>query len=68
MAEKPFGAPDEPYALNQQELAERWRISPRTLERWRRNGTGPPFICLGGRVVYRTHDVLAYEQAHLAGR
>ncbi|MEM7530259.1 MAG: helix-turn-helix domain-containing protein [Pseudomonadota bacterium] len=57
----------EPYALTQKELAERWRLSPRTLERWRTNRTGPRFVCLGGRVVYRVADVLAYEQAHLAG-
>ncbi|MEO1276316.1 MAG: helix-turn-helix domain-containing protein [Pseudomonadota bacterium] len=56
-----------PYALSQAELAERWRISPRTLERWRSNGTGPRFVCLGGRVIYRVADVLAYEQARLVG-
>lgn len=58
----------EPYALNQKELAARWGISPRTLERWRSQKTGPPWIELGGRVIYRTEDVLAYEQAHLRGK
>jgi len=27
--------------LNQTELAARWKISPRTLERWRWAGEGP---------------------------
>lgn len=29
--------------LNQSELADRWRISPRTLERWRFMKVGPVF-------------------------
>ncbi len=49
--------------LNQIELAARWNISPRTLERWRWLGEGPVFIKMGGRVVYRLEDVEAYEQA-----
>lgn len=47
--------------LNQTELAARWTISPRTLERWRFTGEGPQFIKIGGRVAYRVQDVEAYE-------
>jgi hypothetical protein len=47
--------------LNQVELATRWRISPRTLERWRFTGEGPQFIKIGGRVAYRVEDIEAYE-------
>ena len=49
--------------MNQLELAVRWKISHRTLERWRWTGEGPRFVKLGGRVVYRLEDVEAYEQA-----
>jgi predicted site-specific integrase-resolvase len=49
--------------LNQARLAGRWQLSPRTLERWRWKGEGPPFVKIGGRVVYRMDDILAYEQA-----
>ncbi len=49
--------------LNQIELARRWRISPRTLERWRWIGEGPAYLKLGGSVAYRLEDVLAYEAA-----
>jgi predicted site-specific integrase-resolvase len=49
--------------LNQTELAARWSISGRTLERWRWTGEGPVFLKIGGRVVYRLEDVLAHEQA-----
>lgn len=47
--------------LTQIELARRWRISPRTLERWRWLGQGPRYLKIGGRVVYRLEDVEAFE-------
>ncbi len=47
--------------LNQKELADRWKISARTLERWRWTGEGPQYIKIGGRVVYRQEDVEAFE-------
>ena len=51
--------------LNQARLAGRWQLSPRTLERWRWKGEGPPFVKIGGRVVYRLEDVEAYERNQL---
>jgi hypothetical protein len=51
--------------LHQIELARRWRISPRTLERWRWLGQGPAYLKLGGSVAYRLEDVLTYEAAQL---
>jgi len=50
--------------LLQADLAQRWRISPRTLERWRWQKVGPSYLKVGGRVVYRLEDVLAYEAAN----
>jgi predicted site-specific integrase-resolvase len=49
--------------LNQNDLALRWNVSPRTLERWRWLGQGPLFLKLGGRVAYRLEDIQAFEQA-----
>ena len=49
--------------LSQIELAARWNLSPRTLERWRFTGEGPQYVKLGGRVVYRLEDIDAYEAA-----
>jgi predicted site-specific integrase-resolvase len=51
--------------LNQIDLADRWNISHRTLERWRWTGEGPQFIKIGGRVVYRLEDVEAFEAEQL---
>ena len=47
--------------LTQSELAQRWRISPRTLERWRWLGEGPQYLKIGGRVIYRLEDVETFE-------
>jgi len=60
----PFG-PDS--HLTTRELAARWRLSARTLERWRAEGYGPTWLTIGGSVRYRFGDVLAYERAHLRG-
>ena len=49
--------------LNQIDLARRWKISPRTLERWRWLREGPRYLKLGGRVLYRVADIEAYEQS-----
>ncbi|WP_245729472.1 helix-turn-helix transcriptional regulator [Salinihabitans flavidus] len=51
--------------MNQKELARRWGISHRTLERWRYTGQGPVFLKLGGRVLYRLADVETFEQSQL---
>jgi len=47
--------------INQRELAGRWCVSERTLERWRIIGWGPNYIKIGGRVIYRLEDVEHHE-------
>lgn len=51
--------------LRENDLAKRWCLSLRTLQRWRIEGQGPPHLKLGGRVVYRLSDVEAYEREQL---
>ena len=51
--------------INQIELSRRWRLSPRTLERWRYRGTGPQYLKVGGRVVYRLSDIEAFEATQI---
>jgi hypothetical protein len=55
-----------PTYLNQDELARRFRVSPRTLERWRWKKTGPNYVKLGGKIVYSLTDVEAYERRRRA--
>ena len=52
--------------LLESELAQRWRLSVRTLQRWRRVGSGPVFLRLGRRVAYRLSDVERFETAHVS--
>jgi hypothetical protein len=49
------------------DLARRWNVSPRTLERWRGLGLPPKFLKLHGRVAYRLEEVEAFEAARLVG-
>jgi hypothetical protein len=54
-----------PNHLNQLQLARRWSMSPRTLERWRWTGVGPRFLKVGKRVVYPLTVVEAFEAERL---
>jgi hypothetical protein len=51
--------------LNQVQLARRWSLSHRTLERWRWQKIGPPYLRVGGRVLYRLEDIEAFETEQL---
>ncbi|GHE00898.1 hypothetical protein U879_13635 [Defluviimonas sp. 20V17] len=44
-------------------VAKRWNKSVRTLQRWRRAGTGPAYLQIGGSVFYRSNDIIAFEDA-----
>ncbi len=58
----PNSHPDEAERhLTQLDLARRWRMSTRTLERWRWLRYGPAYLRLGKVVVYRLEDVKAFE-------
>ena len=51
--------------FTQRDLARRWSMSERTLESWRWKGSGPAYLRLGGRIVYRLVDVEAFELEQL---
>ena len=53
--------------LTQRELALRWRLSGRTLERWRAERYGPAWTSLGGNIRYALRDVLDFETRHRRG-
>ena len=55
------------HLLRQAELAERWRITARTLERWRSEGYGPAWLTIGGSIRYRLGDVLDFERRNHSG-
>jgi hypothetical protein len=53
------------HHLDQNDLAQRWRISPRTLEQWRWRGRGPRYLKIGGRVIYQLSEIESYESTSL---
>ena len=59
---KEDGAPPGPHLVSA-ELAKRWRVSQRTLDRWREKGAGPAWLSLNGRIRYRLEDVEAFEHS-----
>jgi hypothetical protein len=49
---------DDPEYLDEDGLHERYLVSPRTAQRWRASGGGPPYVRLGRRrILYRRADV-----------
>ena len=53
---------DQLCFLREAELAHRWRLSPRTLQRRRKEGAGPAWLTLGGRIVYALEDIREHER------
>lgn len=54
-------SPGDPRVLNENELAQRWGISPKTLQRWRSEGRGPKYLKLSKRVSYPLDAVIDFE-------
>ena len=50
--------------LTQREVSALLRLSPRTLERHRLAGTGPAYVKLGRKVVYKREAVEAWAAAN----
>lgn len=57
--------------LTEKELATRWGVSSKMLQKWRTGGGPLPYIKLGksrtSPVRYRLSDALAFEREHLFG-
>ncbi|CAM5220292.1 hypothetical protein CDEF62S_00615 [Castellaniella defragrans] len=49
-------------ALDEYELASRWGLSVKTLQRWRQQSLGPVFCKLGARVTYLIPEIEAFER------
>lgn len=63
----PFEDRDPFDLMLETELADRWRKSIRTLQRWRAEGYGPTYIMIGGTIHYRVGDVLSFEARQTRG-
>ncbi len=51
------GSSSVPSNVDTRQAAELIGMSRRTLEKWRGEGTGPPFLKLGRRVLYSVADL-----------
>ncbi|GAC1550116.1 MAG: hypothetical protein NVS2B5_05760 [Beijerinckiaceae bacterium] len=49
--------------LTKKELAERKRVTTRTVERWMSRGEGPPYTRHGRRALFSVENVEAWERA-----
>ena len=58
-------SPGDRRVLNENELAQRWGISPKTLQRWRSEGRGPKYLKLSKRVTYPLDAILVFEEGAL---
>lgn len=50
-------------AFTETELARRWNVSIKTLQSWRSEERGPPYIKLSKAVRYPVNEIVTYEQA-----
>jgi hypothetical protein len=53
--------------LTERQLAKRWNLSARTLQRWRKEGRGPDWMRIGRRILYSQAAVLAFEEQNRNG-
>jgi predicted site-specific integrase-resolvase len=65
-ADPPSTSRDTPH-LAEADLAERWGLSRRTLQRWRQNGTGPSWFRVGRKILYRRDDIEYFERSCRGG-
>ena len=49
--------------LTTKELADRWRVTEKSVLKWRREGIAPRFYTIHNRILYRLADVEELEEA-----
>jgi hypothetical protein len=51
--------------LSRQELADRYKVPPKTPADWASRGLGPKYALIGKHARYRLSDVIAWEATQL---
>lgn len=51
-------------AYTEEQVAQRWSLSRKTLQAWRLNGGGPKFVKMGKSVRYFSADLALFEDAN----
>ena len=57
----------ESNLIEEEDLAQRWQITPLTLAQWRWSGKSPRYIKMGRKTFYRPKDIEDFEE-HLSRR
>lgn len=47
--------------LTSRQVAERWKLTPETMKKWRCAGKSPPYRKMGGRILYKAEDIKKFE-------
>jgi phosphatidylserine decarboxylase len=60
---------NNPGFMTPDQLIERWQgqVASATLASWRSRNSGPPYVKVGGRVLYKAADVEAWEERNKRG-
>jgi len=58
----------KPIRLTEAEVAERLKVSRKTLRNWRSQGKGPAFMRIEALIRYRLVDVEAFEKKGWSGK
>jgi hypothetical protein len=53
--------------FTREELAQRWKLPPKTLAQWASQRKGPPYTKIGRWTRYRMADVIAWENRQATG-
>ena len=48
--------------LTTTELADRWRVHPNSVERWRRIGIPPSYYTINGKILYKLAEIEDMEK------
>jgi len=49
--------------ITETQLAQRWQVSKKLVQKQRHEGTGAPYVKIGRIVRYRVEEVLGFEDA-----
>ena len=63
-----FNLPETTPFWNERQLAQRWKLSLKTLQRWRSEGIGPVFVKMRSSVFYPIGEIILFEHSRKIGR
>ena len=58
-----FNLPETTPFWNERQLAQRWKLSLKTLQRWRSEGIGPVFVKMRSSVFYPIGEIILFEHS-----